>query len=70
MCIRDSLLNEVRKKTALKVYQTVILLPYLFSMIIISYVVFGFLSTDTGLLNKGILQPLGMACLLYTSRCV
>lgn len=24
------LLNEVRKKTALKVYQTVILLPYLF----------------------------------------
>ena len=55
------LLNEVRKKTALKVYQTVILLPYLFSMIIISYVVFGFLSTDTGLLNKGILQPLGMA---------
>ena len=55
------LLNEVRKKTALKVYQTVILLPYLFSMIIISYVVFAFLSTDTGLLNKGILQPLGMA---------
>lgn len=55
------LLKEVRKKTALKVYQTVILLPYLFSMIIISYVVFGFLSTDTGLLNKGILQPLGMA---------
>ena len=55
------LLNEVRKKTALKIYQTVILLPYLFSMIIISYVVFGFLSTDTGLLNKGILQPLGMA---------
>lgn len=55
------LLNEIRKKTALKVYQTVILLPYLFSMIIISYVVFGFLSTDTGLLNKGILQPLGMA---------
>ena len=34
------LLNEVRKKTALKIYQTVILLPYLFSMIIISYVVF------------------------------
>ena len=55
------LLNEIRNKTALKVYQTVILLPYLFSRIIISYVVFAFLSTDTGLLNKGILQPLGMA---------
>lgn len=53
------LLNEIRNRTALKIYQTVILLPYLFSMIIISYLVFAFLSSDSGLLNKGILQAVG-----------
>ena len=53
------LLNEIRNRTALKIYQTVILLPYLFSMIIISYLVFAFLSSDSGLLNKGILQAMG-----------
>ena len=55
------LLNEVTSRKALKFYQTVILLPYLFSMIIISYLVFSFLSTDVGFLNKSILEPLGKA---------
>lgn len=55
------LLNEVTSRKALKFYQTVILLPYLFSMIIISYLVFAFLSTDVGFLNKSILEPLGKA---------
>lgn len=53
------LLDEIRSKKALKLYQTVILLPYLFSMIIISYLVFAFLSTDAGLLNKTVLRLLG-----------
>ena len=53
------LLSEVTSKKALKVYQTVILLPYLFSIVIISYLVFAFLSTDVGFINKGILEPLG-----------
>lgn len=55
------LLSEVTSKKALKVYQTVILLPYLFSIVIISYLVFAFLSTDVGFINKGILEPLGKA---------
>ena len=47
------LLNEIRNRTALKIYQTVILLPYLFSMIIISYLVFAFLSSDSGAAEQG-----------------
>jgi putative aldouronate transport system permease protein len=46
------LLNEVRQKRALKVYQTSILLPYLMSMVIISYLGYVFLSTNTGVINS------------------
>lgn len=35
-----------------KFYQSAILLPYLMSMVIVSYLVYGFLSTDQGLLNR------------------
>ncbi len=53
-------LNEVLSKRASKVYQTVILLPYLMSWVIIGYLVYAFLSGETGLINKAILQPLGI----------
>ena len=59
------LLSEVTSKKALKVYQTVILLPYLFSIVIISYLVFAFLSTDVGFINKGILEPLGKSTISW-----
>lgn len=52
------LLNEIRSKRARKAYQTVILLPYLLSMVIVSYVVYGFLSADQGFIN-GILKQMG-----------
>lgn len=52
------LLNEVRQKRALKTYQTGILLPYLMSMVIISYLAYVFLSTNTGVVN-GLLRRLG-----------
>ena len=53
-------LNEVLSKRASKIYQTVILLPYLMSWVIIGYLTYAFLSGETGLINKAILQPLGM----------
>lgn len=53
------LLNEVYKQVAKKVYQSLILLPYLMSWVIVSYLAFTFLSAETGMFNKGILQPLG-----------
>ncbi len=42
-----------------KVYQCLILLPFMISMVIVSYLVFGFLSSDNGFLNNTILPLLG-----------
>ena len=54
------LLNEVVSKKAKQVYQTVILIPHLMSMVIIGYLVFAFLSGTNGFINKSILEPLGL----------
>lgn len=54
------LLNEVRKKYLVRFYQSIILLPYLISWVVISYLVFAFLSADNGLINNSILEPLGI----------
>jgi putative aldouronate transport system permease protein len=54
------LLNEIRNKLALRIYQSLILIPFLISMVIVSYLVFALLSTETGLINNSILKPLGM----------
>ena len=40
------ILNEVKSKGAKQLYQTVILIPYLISMVIVSYLAFAFLSTS------------------------
>lgn len=53
------LLNEVGKTLLSRLYQTVILLPSLISMVIVSYLVYAVLSVDTGLLNKSILPLFG-----------
>jgi len=42
-----------------KVYQCLILLPYMISMVIVSYLVFGFLSTDNGFVNNTLLPLFG-----------
>lgn len=54
------LLAEVTRKTVLKVYQTTILLPFLLSSVLLSYVVYAFLAGDAGLINSGILEKLGL----------
>lgn len=54
------MLNEIQKKAFSRIYQSLILIPYLISMVIVSYLVFAFLSIDTGFLNKTILPLLGM----------
>ena len=43
-----------------KFYQSAILLPFMLSMVIVSYLVFGFLSTENGFINNSILKPLGI----------
>lgn len=46
------ILNELRGKMAKKVYQVCILIPYLISMVVVSYIVYALLSTDAGFINK------------------
>lgn len=52
------MLSEVTKKFAMKFYQTALLLPHLISIIIIAYIVYAFLSSDTGFINHSILEAL------------
>ena len=54
------ILNEIRSKSAKQVYQTVILIPYLISMVIVSYLVFAFLSTSNGYVNNSVLKAFGL----------
>lgn len=53
------LLNEVKGKLPLKIYQTVILLPYLMSWVVASYLAYAFLSGETGFINNTILPFFG-----------
>ena len=53
------LLNEITSMMLKKTYQTVILLPYLISMGVVSYLVYAMLSSENGFVNLSILRPLG-----------
>ena len=53
------LLNEITSMVLKKTYQTVILLPYLISMVVVSYLVYAMLSSENGFVNLSILRPLG-----------
>lgn len=46
------LLNEIISKRAKKFYQTMVLLPYLMSMVVVAYLVYAYLSPSTGLVNS------------------
>ena len=53
------LLNEITSMMLKKTYQTVILLPYLISMVVVSYLVYAMLSSENGFVYLSILRPLG-----------
>lgn len=54
------LISEIRSKKAKTLYQSTVLLPFLMSYVIVSYIVFAFLSGDTGMMNNSILPALGI----------
>ncbi len=60
------LFNEIRSKLARKLYQTVILLPYLMSMVIVAYLAYAFLAPDAGVINNLILMLGGEGISWYT----
>ena len=53
------LLNEVKRVAWKKAYQTTILIPFLISTVVVSYLVFAFLSTENGFINNTVFQWLG-----------
>lgn len=53
------LFNEIRNKVAAKIYQSALLIPYFMSMVIVSYLGFAFLSSETGFINNTILKAFG-----------
>ncbi len=54
------LLNEVKQKSAKRIYQSSVLLPYFLSAVIVAYLVYSLLNPVSGLVNMSILQPLGL----------
>lgn len=54
------LVNEIHRKATKKIYQTLLLLPYLMSWVVVNYLVFVFLSAENGIVNNAILAPLGL----------
>ncbi|OYO76174.1 sugar ABC transporter permease, partial [Lachnotalea glycerini] len=54
------LLNEVQQKIASRIYQTLILLPFLMSWVVVSYLAYAFLSGETGFINATILPFFGI----------
>ncbi len=45
-------LNELRSRRLAKLYQSIMFLPYFLSWVVVSYIVYAFLSVDLGLLNR------------------
>jgi len=54
------MLNEVKSHFVSKLSQTLILIPYLLSYVVISYIIYAFLGQTSGMINNSILKPLGV----------
>ena len=53
------LLNELISTKMRKVYQTILLLPQLISMVIVAYIVYAFLNTESGFINLSLMHSFG-----------
>lgn len=53
-------LSELRFRRLARFYQGAMFLPYFLSWVVASYLVYAFLSFDTGFINKSVLAPLGI----------
>ncbi len=61
-------LNEVRLQWAARFYQSVMFLPHFLSMIVVSYLVYALLSSEFGLVNAYVLEPLGLDRISWYSK--
>lgn len=62
------MLSIIGKKFFQRLFQSLILLPYLISMVIVSYLVYAFFNADYGMLNKSILPALGIDPVIWYSE--
>jgi putative aldouronate transport system permease protein len=62
------LLNEIRWVAGKRFYQTVILVPFLISIVVVSYLVYAFLSTEYGFLNTSLLKALNQKRISWYSQ--
>lgn len=53
------MISDVLSKRMKKLYQSSILLPFLISIVVVSYIVFALFSHENGMMNKSILPALG-----------
>lgn len=53
------LITDIRNKSAKKLYQSAILVPFLMSIVIVSYITYAFLSSENGLINNSVLPLFG-----------
>ncbi len=58
-------LADIKSRIRSQFFQSIILLPFLVSWVIISYLVFGFFSAETGFVNNTIRQGMGLAPLSW-----
>ncbi len=61
------ILSEINGKRLAKVFQTGMLLPHFLSWVVVGYLVYAFLSTDTGILNRMLKQFYGMKAVNWYS---
>lgn len=52
-------LNEIQHKFASRFYQSVMLIPFLMSWVVVNYLVYAMLASDTGFVNNSILKAFG-----------
>ncbi len=62
------LISDIASKQAKKLYQSAIMLPFLISIVIVSYIVYAFLSVENGMINNNILKPLGLDPIAWYSQ--
>ena len=59
------MISDVNQKALKKIFQSSVLLPFLISIVVVSYIVFALLSHENGMLNNTILPLLGKDAILW-----
>jgi putative aldouronate transport system permease protein len=50
------LLNEIKNKNSIKIFQTTMFFPYFMSWVVVAFIVYSFLSPSYGIINKFVLE--------------